>query len=76
LLIDYIQSGSLASLIANSSENAISLLTVLHIMSQIAQGLRYLNQYKIVHLDLKPENILLTKGLGVKIIDFGDSYNP
>jgi serine/threonine protein kinase len=44
-------------------------------MTQVAQGLRFLNQYKIVHLDLKPENILLSKGLSVKIIDFGDAYN-
>ncbi len=42
----------------------------------IAQALRYLQEYNIVHLDLKPPNIMLYKNMMVKLIDFGESYHP
>jgi len=39
---------------------------------QLANGLRYLDQYCIIHRDIKPKNILLTNGRRVlKIADFG-----
>ncbi len=42
----------------------------------IAQSLRYLTEYKIVHLDLKPSNIMLSKLMIIKLIDFGESFHP
>lgn len=59
------------------NKEILSLKTKLIILSHIAQGLRFLSNYKIVHMDLKPNNVLvmLKEGL-VKIIDFSEAYSP
>lgn len=41
----------------------------------MVHGLRYLNNYEIVHLDIKPINILVCKQLITKIIDYGEAYH-
>lgn len=41
----------------------------------IAQGLKTLKDYEIVHLDLKPSNCIVTRKLIIKLIDFGESYS-
>lgn len=45
---------------------------ILIIFGEIALGIRYLHQNKIIHRDIKPENIMF-KNQKVKIIDFGYS---
>lgn len=46
--------------------------SVLIIFGEIALGIRYLHENKIIHRDIKPENIMF-KNSTVKIIDFGYS---
>lgn len=41
------------------------------ILSNIANGLRFLRNYRIVHMDLSLKNILVGSSLITKIIDFG-----
>jgi serine/threonine protein kinase len=54
----------------------MSLQTKLHFMFSVAQALRYLRDYGIVHLDLKPENVMTYCNMLIKLIDFGESYHP
>ena len=46
------------------------------IFFSLGQSLRYLRDYKIVHLDLKPTNVMLYCNLLIKLIDFGEAYHP
>jgi serine/threonine protein kinase len=44
---------------------------VIHIVEQIAKGLRAFHRMEMLHQDLKPENIMFDGNGTVKIIDFG-----
>ena len=46
-----------------------------YISFQILNGLKYCQNYKIVHYDLKPENIIIDNMLNIKIIDYSISYD-
>ncbi len=46
---------------------------VVEIFLHVAAGLQAMHRHGYVHADIKPNNILLTKGGGLKIIDFGQS---
>ena len=41
------------------------------LLSNIANGLRFLKKNGVVHLDLNVNNILVTQNLLTKLIDFG-----
>ncbi len=75
LMVDYLNSPTLAEYITKNKET-MSYQTKIYLGYMIAQGLRYLQEYKIAHLDLKPSNIMVVKQLMVKLIDFGESYHP
>jgi eukaryotic-like serine/threonine-protein kinase len=62
---------------AFDENHPFSLDALLHIMSEVLQGLAVVHQAGIVHRDLKPENIFLIKERGdrlsPKLLDFGIS---
>jgi WD40 repeat protein/tRNA A-37 threonylcarbamoyl transferase component Bud32 len=45
--------------------------SAVHIMTQVAEGLRFVHERGTIHRDVKPENILITKEGRAKISDFG-----
>lgn len=68
-VLEYIESGSLASLSKKFGvfpENLVAIYT-----EQILRGLDYLHQQGITHRDIKGDNILITKEGKVKLADFG-----
>ena len=59
------------SIYLEKNKNVMSIFTKIALLSNIANGLRFLNSHRIVHMDLAPKNILVSNGLLTKIIDFG-----
>jgi len=55
--------------------NGFDLNLIRRFAIQLLYGLKYLQEFEIIHCDLKPENILLKEPnkSGIKIIDFGSS---
>jgi serine/threonine protein kinase len=75
LLLDFIPFATLSDfLLANRP--LLSLPSLTYLMFSLTQALRYLRDYRIVHLDLKPSNIMLYCNMLVKLVDFGESYHP
>jgi serine/threonine protein kinase len=54
-------------------DGPFELLEAIDIMLQIAEGMRYLHQNKVIHRDLKSMNILVKCGehVSIKVADFG-----
>ncbi|MEO1616411.1 MAG: serine/threonine-protein kinase [Planctomycetota bacterium] len=70
LVMAYVRGGSLQRRLEN--EGPLTLLEILRIGSQIAEGLAAAHDQGLVHRDIKPENVLLEEGVErVTITDFG-----
>jgi len=68
IIMEYCDSGDLRSILKKPIKEKYSQFY----FSQIADGLKYLYDRKIIHRDIKPRNILLTKNKKViKLADFG-----
>ncbi len=70
ILMDFIMGSTLKSYVETNS-SSISFWTKLFLIKNVLNGLKFLKDYKIVHLDLKPANILVSHDLLTKIIDYG-----
>jgi dipeptidyl aminopeptidase/acylaminoacyl peptidase len=68
LVMELVDGSTLRELIAGGSLPARE---VVHIGSQIADGLAAAHQAGLVHRDLKPDNVMVTRDGRVKILDFG-----
>ena len=68
LTTEFIKGSSLGDIIKESpliEESAIDLAL------EVAEALKYINQFGIVHRDIKPDNILISHIGEVKLVDFG-----
>lgn len=73
IVMEYLSGGDLINLVTNTKPKLTEAQAAI-IIKQIAQGIKYLNNYGVIHRDIKPENIMLKeKGdlNSLKIIDFG-----
>ena len=50
---------------------ALELFEAVSILMQVAQGLQYAHEARVIHRDIKPSNIMLLADSSVKILDFG-----
>jgi len=69
LVMEYLAGRDLRRVISEDSN--LSVLEVMTIMNQVAQGLSFAHNHGVVHRDVKPANIMLLSGGMVKIMDFG-----
>jgi serine/threonine protein kinase len=68
LIMEFIEGDNLRGLMRRS---ALSIQSVLRIISQTCNALEYAHTKHVVHRDIKPENILINREGIVKIVDFG-----
>ena len=69
LIMDYAPHGTLRT--RHSRGTRLSASTVVDYVKQIAQGLQYAHDRKIVHRDIKPENMLIGENDEILLSDFG-----
>eukprot|EP01124_Arcella_intermedia_P028361 TRINITY_DN5746_c0_g2_i1.p1 TRINITY_DN5746_c0_g2~~TRINITY_DN5746_c0_g2_i1.p1 ORF type:complete len:1015 (-),score=249.61 TRINITY_DN5746_c0_g2_i1:64-3108(-) len=74
LVLEYCAGKDLKSYLEIQPGKRLDEDTARHFMCQIASGLQYLHNNRIIHRDMKPQNILLTEQsprANLKICDFG-----
>lgn len=72
MVMEYMCNDTLKTYVHN---NELTLQEQLFIMEQIADGMRFLEKYKVLHRDLAARNVLIGENLCAKIADFGLSRN-
>ncbi|KAJ0075835.1 hypothetical protein Patl1_34780 [Pistacia atlantica] len=73
LILPYLANGSLDSLLGSNSSD-LTLIEMVNICSDIAEGMAYLHHYspvRVIHCDLKPSNVLLNDEMTAVVSDFG-----
>ncbi|MCK5845283.1 MAG: protein kinase, partial [Victivallales bacterium] len=68
LVTEFIQGRSLRDII---KETPLAEETAVDLALEVAEALKYMNQFGILHRDIKPDNILISNIGEVKLVDFG-----
>ena len=69
LVMEYVEGKNLQQILA--SGRTLPMDEALSVIRQVAAGLQYAHEQKIIHRDIKPANIMLTECGVAKILDFG-----
>ena len=69
IVMEYVKGKTLKDYLRE--HGALEPQTVIHIMTQLAEGVLYAHQNNMIHRDLKSQNIIITDDQVVKITDFG-----
>ncbi|MDX2013858.1 MAG: bifunctional serine/threonine-protein kinase/formylglycine-generating enzyme family protein [Myxococcaceae bacterium] len=68
LALEYLEGESLRDWLGHGP---LALVEALRLVQAIAEALAEAHRHGIVHADLKPENVVVTRGGGLKVVDFG-----
>ncbi len=74
LVMEWCDGLTLREALQSFPEQRFAPYDVLHLFTQLLQGLEYIHQKRVVHRDLKPSNLMLVEDKGeqvLKILDFG-----
>ncbi|XP_024396492.1 MAP3K epsilon protein kinase 1 isoform X3 [Physcomitrium patens] len=71
IILEFVENGSLASIIKPNKFGAFPESLVAVYIAQVLEGLVYLHEQGVIHRDIKGANILTTKEGLVKLADFG-----
>ncbi|XP_024545433.1 MAP3K epsilon protein kinase 1 isoform X1 [Selaginella moellendorffii] len=71
IILEYVENGSLASIVKPNKFGAFPESLVAVYIAQVLEGLAYLHEQGVIHRDIKGANILTTKEGFVKLADFG-----
>ncbi len=74
IAMEYLEGQSLLELMAASSP--FTPTRMVNLLTQMARGLDFAHQHKVVHRDIKPGNIMIQPGDLVKLMDFGIAKIP
>ncbi len=69
MAMEYVEGGDLRAMLVEGRPLAID--KILDIGAQVAEGLAYAHEHRVIHRDIKPANIMITPQGRVKIADFG-----
>ncbi|XP_069106529.1 tyrosine-protein kinase JAK2-like [Argopecten irradians] len=77
IVMEYVDNGSMSCFLRKQQEKnqCLSPDKLMDIMLDIAEGMKYMSEKRIIHSDLAGRNILMTIGLRAKISDFGLARN-
>ena len=70
IIMEYCEDGDLLGYFKKKNKQ-LAVQEILRIFKQIVQAFIVMNVKGVFHRDLKPENILITKGMVIKVADFG-----
>ncbi|KAM4831413.1 tyrosine-protein kinase Srms isoform X2 [Urocitellus parryii] len=83
IVMELMCKGSLQSYLGSPEGQALSLPLLLSFTCQVAEGMGYLEEQRVVHRDLAARNVLVGNDLTCKVADFGlarllkdDVYSP
>ncbi|XP_051832724.1 tyrosine-protein kinase Srms isoform X1 [Antechinus flavipes] len=71
IVTELMRKGNLQSFLNSPEGKALSIIHLMSIACQVAEGMTYLEERHIVHRDLAARNILVGEDLTCKIADFG-----